>query len=76
MLDSLEWLSRRSTTDAQQMGMLWSMFLPGFMSIYGRYLSPEAKEMIERFGQRIVGWIERARPAPTRSPTATTGSTT
>ena len=64
-LDGLEWLSRRGTTDGEQLGMLWSMFLPGFMSVYGIYLSPEATAVIERFGQRIVSWIGQRDPANT-----------
>lgn len=64
-LGDLEWLSRRSATDGQQLGMLWSMFLPGFMSIYGGYLSAESRDVIERFGQRIVGWIDGRDPANT-----------
>jgi len=64
-LEGLEWLSRRSTSDGQQLGMLWSMFLPGFMSVYAGYLSPEAQEMIERFGQRIGGWIDQRDPPNT-----------
>lgn len=64
-LGDLEWLSRRSSTDGQQLGMLWSMFVPGFMGIYGTYLSEEARGVIERFGQRIVSWIDGRAPANT-----------
>ena len=64
-LDGLEWLSRRSPTDGQQLGMLWFMFRPGFMNTYGRYLSPEAEEMIGRFGPRISTWIGERDPANT-----------
>ena len=29
-LDDIEWLSRRTAADSQQLAMLWAMFLPGF----------------------------------------------
>jgi hypothetical protein len=62
-LDDVEWLSRRSPQDSLQLAMLWGMFLPGFMNTFGRYLSTEAVELIDRFGPRIAGWVdERDRP--------------
>jgi len=57
-LGDIEWLSKRTTNDAQQLATLWSMFLPGFIACYGRYLSPDASELINRFGQQIGGWVD------------------
>jgi len=62
-LGDIEWLSRRGETDAQQLGALWGMFLPGFFATYSKYLSAEAGGVIERFGQKIVDWaINRDAP--------------
>ncbi len=57
-LDDVEWLGRRTPQDAQQLAMLWSMFLPGFMNVFGKYLSVEASDLIERFGQKIAAWVD------------------
>jgi hypothetical protein len=57
-LDDIEWLGRRTSSDSEQLVTLWSMFLPGFMATFGNYLSPDAAAVIERFGQRIGGWID------------------
>ena len=57
-LDDIEWLSRRSPQDSQQLAMLWGMFLPGFMNSFGRYLSADAAELLERFGPKIAGWVD------------------
>jgi aminoglycoside phosphotransferase (APT) family kinase protein len=43
--------------------MLWSMFFPGFMATFAKYLSTDASAVIERFGQRIAGWVD-GRDAP------------
>ncbi len=64
-LDDIEWLSRRSENDSQQLAMLWGMFLPGFMNTYGSYLSADAAELIERFGQRIARWVDDRGPPST-----------
>ncbi len=63
LLADIEWLSRRSPDDSQQLAMLWSMFLPGFMTTFGGYLSSDAAGVIERFGQHIAGWVD-GRDAP------------
>jgi Ecdysteroid kinase-like family len=57
-LGDIEWLNRRTTNDAQQLAALWSMFLPGFIDCYGRYLATEATELINRFSQQIGGWVD------------------
>jgi hypothetical protein len=57
-LEDVAWLQRRTPEDADRLGMLWAMFLPGFMATYGQYLSVEAADLIQRFGPRIPEWIE------------------
>lgn len=57
-LDDIDWLSRRTAADSQQLAMLWAMFLPGFLNTYGRYLSADAVELVQRFGGRIVRWVD------------------
>ena len=64
-LDGIEWLSRRTDNDSQQLAMLWSMFLPGFIDCYGGYLSSDATELINRFGQQIAGWVDGRESANT-----------
>lgn len=57
-LDDIEFLSRRTAGDAEQLQMLYGMFLPGFLGTYGKYLDAEGIELIERFGARIPAWID------------------
>jgi hypothetical protein len=57
-LEHIDWLSRRTANDSQQLAALWSMFLPGFIGCYGRYLSPDAIELINRFTQQIGAWVD------------------
>ena len=57
-LGEIEWLSSRSPDDSKQLAMLWGMFLPGFMGTFGGYLSAEAADVIQRFGQQIAGWVD------------------
>ena len=57
-LEEIEWLGRRTSNDSQQLEMLWSMFLPGFINCYGHYLSPDATELINRFGLQIGDWVD------------------
>ena len=64
-LGDIEWLSRRTANDSQQLATLWSMFLPGFIDCYGRYLSPDATELINRFGQQIGVWVDGRESANT-----------
>ncbi len=64
-LDGIEWLSRRSPEDSQQLAMLWSMFLPGFMNVFGRYLSADAAALLERFGPKVAGWVDGREPPNT-----------
>jgi hypothetical protein len=64
-LADIEWLGRRAPGDSQQLAMLWAMFMPSFMNIYAGYLSPDAAEVVQRFGQQIAGWIDGRDPAST-----------
>ena len=58
-LSDIEWLTRRSTADdtAMLVGM-WAMLYPGFHATYGKYLSEEADQLIQRFGQRLDQWVD------------------
>ena len=58
-LGDIEWLSRRSTSDdtAMLVGM-WAMLYPGFQATYAKYLTAEADELIQRFGQRLAQWVD------------------
>ena len=64
-LDDIEWLSKRTGNDSEQLAMLWSMFLPGFNNCYGGYLSADATDLINRFGPRIAGWVDGRESANT-----------
>jgi hypothetical protein len=57
-LAEIEWLGGRTSTDSNQLSMLWSMFVPGFIDCYGGYLSSDATELINRFGQQIAAWAD------------------
>ncbi|MBI5087681.1 MAG: phosphotransferase [Actinobacteria bacterium] len=60
-----EWLSRRSgPDDGALLAAMWQMMMPGFLATYGTYLSPEAVELIDAFGQRIAAWVD-GRDGPT-----------
>ena len=38
--------------------MALAFYLYGFMTTFGGYLSTDATDVIERFGQRIAGWVD------------------
>lgn len=57
-LDEIEFLSRRNTSDAEQLQMLWSMMLPGFLGTYAKYLDADGVALIERFTERIPAWVD------------------
>jgi hypothetical protein len=57
-LGDIEWLNRRTANVSPQLATLWSMFLPGFIDSYGRYLPPDATELINRFSQQIGSWVD------------------
>ncbi|MDO8361774.1 MAG: phosphotransferase [Actinomycetota bacterium] len=56
-LDDVEFLQRRGAAEAEQLAMLWGMFLPGFLGTFARYLDVEGIALIERFGARMVDWV-------------------
>ncbi|MEQ1701339.1 MAG: phosphotransferase [Ilumatobacteraceae bacterium] len=57
-LGDIEFLQRRGADDAERLQMLWTMFLPGFLGTYSKYLDADGVELIERFGPQIPAWIE------------------
>jgi hypothetical protein len=58
-LADLEWLGRRTgPDDTARLVELWAMLLPGFMATYQRYLSAEAVELVQRFGERLGEWVD------------------
>lgn len=57
-LAGIEFLQRRGTDDAERLQMLWTMFLPGFLGTYSKYLDADGVALIERFGPQIPAWIE------------------
>lgn len=65
-LDDIEWLTRRtSAADAEQLHGLWTMFVPGFLGTYGKYLDADQVAVIERFGERLVSWVNDREPPST-----------
>ena len=63
-LADYEFLARRAPDDSLQLQVVWNMFLPGFLSTFGRYLDSEGVTLINRFGERIPDWVEgRTLPA-------------
>ena len=58
-LYEIDWLQRRSgPDDAEQLKMLWSMFVASFLATYRTYLTSEAVDLVERFGDALVAWVE------------------
>jgi hypothetical protein len=64
-LDDVEFLQRRTAADAEQLGMLWAMFLPGFLATYAKYLDTEQVALVERFGPRLGEWLDGRDLPPT-----------
>jgi len=57
-LFEIDWLTRRSSVeDAEQLQMIWSMMLPGFLSTYATYLDSEGVDLIERFSGALLDWV-------------------
>lgn len=56
-LDEVEFLQRRSAEEAQQLQMVYGMFVPGFLATYSRYLDRDAIELVERFAPRVAEWV-------------------
>jgi hypothetical protein len=57
-LDDIEFLQRRTAADAEQLQMMYSIFLPGFLATYGKYLDAEGIALVERFAGRITDWLD------------------
>lgn len=64
-LDEIEFLQRRTAADAEQLSMLWTMFVPGFLATYSKYLDAEQVGLVERFGPRIGEWLDGRDLPPT-----------
>jgi len=57
-LSDIEFLQRRSLSDGAGLQMLWTMFLPGFLTTFSKYLDADGVALLERFGAQIPTWIE------------------
>ncbi|MEN9504837.1 MAG: hypothetical protein RI958_763 [Actinomycetota bacterium] len=58
-LADLDWLQRRTTADdTAALVSLWQLFVPGFLSMFSRYLDTEQVELVERFGSRLADWVD------------------
>jgi hypothetical protein len=57
-LADIEFLQRRGADDAERLQMLWSMFLPGFLGTYSKYLDAEGVALLERFGAQLPAWVD------------------
>ncbi|MEY4339392.1 MAG: hypothetical protein RLZ14_1242 [Actinomycetota bacterium] len=57
-LDDIEFLQRRTAADAEQLQMMYSIFLPGFLATYSKYLDAEGIALVERFASRIIDWLD------------------
>lgn len=58
-LHDIEFLSRRTgPDDSMMLAGMWAMVFPGFIATYAKYLSPEATELVTRFGARVADWVE------------------
>ena len=64
-LDDIEFLQRRTAADAEQLQMMYGLFLPGFLATYSKYLDSEGVALIERFAARIIEWVDGRTMAPT-----------
>ncbi len=56
-LADIEFLERRDADSAERLHMIWTMFVPGFLGVYSKYLDAEGIALVERFGDRIPDWI-------------------
>ncbi|HEY4333016.1 MAG TPA: phosphotransferase, partial [Ilumatobacteraceae bacterium] len=58
-LADVDWLNRRTgPQDGQMLGAMWAMVLPAFNATYAPYLSADASALVDRFGGRIVEWVD------------------
>lgn len=58
-LTDLEWLSRRTPGDAEQLQGLYQLLFPGFVDRYRHRLADDELALAERLGGLLVTWIER-----------------
>jgi len=56
-LDDIEFLQRHSAEYAEQLKVLWGMFVPGFLGTYAKYLDQEGIDLVQRFGDHVVPWL-------------------
>jgi len=57
-LAEVDWLNRRNPDDVPMLGAMWGMLFPNFMATYAKHLTPEAADLVERFGGKLVQWAE------------------
>lgn len=58
-LHDIEWLGRRTgPDDSLQLKMIWDLSLPGFLATYAGALDTESHELIQRFSDALVDWVE------------------
>lgn len=57
-LAACEFLNRRTADSTAQMATLWGIFVEGFLGTYAGYLDSEGVELVQRFGERLVPWME------------------
>ena len=54
-----DWLTRRTgPEDTAQLQGLWSIFLPGFVATYSKYLDADQLAVVTAFNDRLAPWIE------------------
>ena len=57
-LFDVDWISRRSDdADGGMIGAMWGMLFPGFIATYAKHFTPEANEVINRFGALLPTWV-------------------
>jgi len=57
-LFDVDWMGRRSDDEGGSMlGAMWAMLFPGFIATYAKHLSPEANEVVNRFGPLLQQWV-------------------
>lgn len=58
-LHEVDWLTRRTGEEgANALKGIWDMVHPGFEATYSKYLDTEGVELVRRFGEVLVPWIE------------------
>ncbi len=58
-LAEIEWLSRRSgPDDTVMLAMMWQMVFAQFIATYGKYLTDDAADLVDRFGRKVSAWAD------------------